>query len=133
MDPAPLTTRRLRAEASPDVVVFDETVHPSKPVADAFTARRTSLVARGAQPLARPTRAGLSRLLFRIHDEKFIRRSGDDQPQVHAFWVGEPRWADARFRVGGPANWPDRWEASFGLKESDGLHEEISPYELRER
>lgn len=70
---------------------------------------------------------------FLIYDEKFVRRSGDDQPQVHAFCVGEPRWADDRFRVGGPANWPERWEASFGREESDDLYEEISPYELRER
>lgn len=52
---------------------------------------------------------------FLIYDEQFVRRSGDDQPQVHAFCVGEPRWADDRFRVGGPANWPERWEESFGL------------------
>lgn len=70
---------------------------------------------------------------FLIYDEQFVRRSGDDQPQVHAFCVGEPRWADDRFRVGGPTNWPERWEEGFGRDESDDRYEEISPYTLRER
>jgi hypothetical protein len=47
--------------------------------------------------------------------------------------VAEPRWADDRFRVGGPANWPERWEESFGRLDEDDRYEESSPYELRER
>lgn len=72
---------------------------------------------------------------FLIYDEEFVRRSGDEQPQVHAFCVGEPRWEDDRFRVGGPANWrkTSEWEESFGKEEADDRYEEISPYALRER
>ncbi|MGW6206310.1 hypothetical protein ACWF9B_22045 [Streptomyces sp. NPDC055089] len=47
--------------------------------------------------------------------------------------MGEPWWADDRFRAGGPANWLERWEANCGLEESDDRYEEISPYGLRER
>ncbi|MEU1273489.1 hypothetical protein [Streptomyces sp. NPDC005799] len=70
---------------------------------------------------------------FPICDEKFVRRSGDDQPQVHAFCVGEPGWADDRFRVGGPADWLERWEESFGREETNDAYEEINPYKLRGR
>ncbi|MGW0825812.1 hypothetical protein [Streptomyces sp. NPDC002845] len=28
---------------------------------------------------------------FLTYDEKFVRRDSDDQPQLHAFYVGEPR------------------------------------------
>ncbi|MGW1785660.1 hypothetical protein ACWCQQ_42250 [Streptomyces sp. NPDC002143] len=31
------------------------------------------------------------------------------------------------------ANWPERWEESFGQDELDDLYEEISSYELRVR
>jgi hypothetical protein len=70
---------------------------------------------------------------FLIYDEEFVRRRGDEQPQVHAFCVGEPRWADSRVPVGGPTNWPERWEENFGRDQSDDRNEEISPYGLRER
>jgi hypothetical protein len=43
---------------------------------------------------------------FLIYDERFVRRSGDAQPETHAFCVAEPRREHERFRVGGPVNWP---------------------------
>lgn len=70
---------------------------------------------------------------FLIYGERFVRRDGDEQSQVHAFCVAEPRWAGDRFRVGGPANWPERWEEGFGRLDEDDRYEEIAPYELRQR
>ncbi|MDT3728863.1 hypothetical protein ROS62_29935 [Streptomyces sp. DSM 41972] len=70
---------------------------------------------------------------FLIYDEQFVRRDGDEKPQVHAFCAAEPRWPDPRFRVCGPANWTERWEEGFGRLDEDDRYEEISPYGLRER
>jgi len=46
---------------------------------------------------------------------------------VHAFCVAEPRWQDPRFRVGGPANWPERWEENFGRLDEDDPYAAVSP------
>jgi hypothetical protein len=72
---------------------------------------------------------------FLIYDEKFVRRNGDEQPQVHAFCVGEPRWEHPQFRAGGPVNWLETsaWEEGLDLTEADDRYAEINPYELRER
>jgi hypothetical protein len=72
---------------------------------------------------------------FLLYDERFVRRAGDVQPQLHAFCVGEPRWEHPRFRVGGPVNWPKtfEWEEGLDLTEADDRYRDINPYELRER
>lgn len=72
---------------------------------------------------------------FLIHDEKFVRRNGDEQPQGHAFCGGEPRREHPRFRAGGPVNWLETsaGEEGFDLTEADDRYAEINPYELRER
>lgn len=43
---------------------------------------------------------------FLVYDERFRRRHEDEQPQVHASCVAEPRWQHPVFRVGTPVNWP---------------------------
>ncbi|NQU37045.1 MAG: hypothetical protein HQ526_05535 [Actinobacteria bacterium] len=67
---------------------------------------------------------------FLIYDEPFVRRHSDDQPQVHAFCVAEPRWDHPRFRVGSPMNWPKSigWEEGFDLTEADERYLAINPY-----
>ncbi|WP_424893417.1 hypothetical protein [Streptomyces sp. XH2] len=72
---------------------------------------------------------------FLTYDEKFVRRSSDVQPQLHAFCVAEPRWEHEMFRVGGPVNWlkTSEWEEGFDLTEADDRYAEIEPYALRER
>ncbi|MGW1553960.1 hypothetical protein [Streptomyces sp. NPDC002346] len=72
---------------------------------------------------------------FLLYDEKFVRRNSDDQPQLHAFCVGEPRWEHPQFRVDGPVNWlkTEEWEEGFDLTEADDRYGEINPYDLRER
>lgn len=71
------------------------------------------------------------RLHFLIYDEAFVRRFSDDQPQVHAFCVAEPRWDHPRFRVGSPVNWPKsiEGEKGFDLTEADDAYAEIHPYD----
>lgn len=72
---------------------------------------------------------------FLVYDEAFVRCSMDYdpvyQPELHAWNVTQPRW-DSRFRVGGPANWPDttQWEEGFDLTEADDAYADINPYDL---
>jgi hypothetical protein len=67
---------------------------------------------------------------FLIYTERFVRRHSDEQPQVHASCVAEPRWEHERFRLGGPINWPksSTWEEGFDLTPADDRYAEINPY-----
>ncbi len=68
---------------------------------------------------------------FLIYDQFFVRRPGDQLPQIHASAVAEPRWEHPRFAVGPPVNWPDplAWEEGFDFTEADDRYGAMSPYE----
>src|SRR6266478_834487 len=66
-----------------------------------------------------------------VYDEAFVRRHDDDQPQVHASCVAEPRWEYDHLRAGPPINWPRSSvsEEGFDLTEADDAYAEINPYD----
>jgi hypothetical protein len=70
---------------------------------------------------------------FLAYSERFVRRHCDEQPQVHALYVSEPRWENDRFRVGGPVNWPKtlEWEEGFDLTPADDRYAGINPVQPR--
>jgi hypothetical protein len=72
---------------------------------------------------------------FLIYDELFRRRHEDEQPQLHASCVAEPRWEHEVFRVGAPVNWPKSWdwEHGFDLTPADDRYGEINPYNPERR
>jgi hypothetical protein len=65
-----------------------------------------------------------------VYDVGFGRRDGDDQLEVHALNVAEPRWSRDQFRAGPPVNWPQsaEWEDGFDLTEADDAYAEVHPY-----
>ncbi|MGH2719708.1 MAG: hypothetical protein ACRDJU_14190 [Actinomycetota bacterium] len=69
---------------------------------------------------------------FLIYTERFVRRHADEQPQLHASCVAEPRWRHPVFRAGSPVNWPDSldWEHGFDLLTPAGdRYAESNPYD----